>query len=129
MTLLRTLLVTCAALVIAPACSSSDDKGSSGGAGDGGAAEAGGDSGASPDAGGGGGDACNTLCVDAQFASGKSTDFGSNVVECQCAGTSAGGGIKKPACEAYCGPLGVAPAKSFVTTEVSMNDKCVCDGT
>lgn len=71
----------------------------------------------------GGGGACNSLCTDAKFTGGTESKFQQNVTECQCAGT--GGNVAKTACEAYCAPLGIAAAKSFL----SGTDKCVCDGT
>ncbi len=117
-------VVIASVIVSASACSSSSaDKGS--GTGDAGAETS------TNDASGGdasGGDTCNTLCVAAKFASGKATQFGADVLECQCSGTSSVGGITKPACETYCAPK-VAPAKALLSSEVSPNDKCVCDGT
>jgi|GEM_PF-7082065 len=131
-------LLTVVSIAALAACSSDDDKGSSGstggvdasaeasaqaeaGAADASAADA---SDASP---GTTGDSCNGLCTGGGFASGKATDFGGGVIECQCGGS--GAGITKSACETYCAAYKVPPAKSFVTTEKATNDKCVCDGT
>ena len=73
------------------------------------------------------GDACNTLCTGAKFASGKATDFGGGVIECQCEGT--GTGVQKTNCETYCAPYKVPAAKALLSSEKTPNDKCVCDGT
>lgn len=124
------VLVVASVCVSVSACSSSsDDKGPGSGTGEAGADTSTNDASADTstnDA--GGGDGCNKLCVDAKFSSGKATQFGMDVLECQCSGTSSVGGITKPACETYCAPK-VAPAKAFLSSEVSPNDKCVCDGT
>lgn len=80
------------------------------------------------DAAGGGGDACGQLCTGGGFKGGTAQEF-SQVVECQCTGTSSSGGLKKASCESYCAPRGIAAEKSFLSTETTENDKCVCDGT
>ena len=124
--LAATLVVASFVTVSLTACSSDDTTSSSssgGGGGDGGGG-GGGDGGGG---GGGGGDGCNGLCTASKFASGKATDFGGGVVECVCEGS--GGSVAKPACEAYCAPLGVPAGKSFVSENKAPNDKCVCDGT
>jgi len=82
----------------------------------------------SADGGSGGGGACTSLCTGAKFTSGTEQKFDNGkVVECMCAG--AGTGIAKTACESYCAAFSVSAAKSFLSTETSKDDKCVCDGT
>jgi len=130
--MVATMLVASFVVVAAPACSSDDttsssSSGSTGSSGDGGGGGGGGGDGGGGGGGGGGGDGCNGLCTASKFASGKATDFGGGVVECVCEGT--GGTVAKTACEAYCAPLGVPAAKSFVSENKAPNDKCVCDGT
>ncbi len=77
--------------------------------------------------GSGGGDGCSSLCTGAGLSGGTATTFGGDVTECVCTGT--GKGIAKSACEAYCAPLNVPAAKSFLSTNANPDDKCVCDGT
>lgn len=125
-----TLAIASSVTMSLPACSSDETTSSSssgGGTGDGGGGGTGEGGGGGDGGGGGGGDGCNGLCTSSKFASGKATDFGGGVVECVCEGT--GGNVAKAACEAYCAPLGVPAAKSFVSENKAPNDKCVCDGT
>lgn len=72
-------------------------------------------------------DGCEDLCEAGGFADGRVQTFTSNVVECQC--TGAGRGVAKAACEGYCSEFSVRPENALLSTEVSPNDKCVCDGT
>lgn len=81
---------------------------------------------ASTDGGSGGGGACANLCTGGKFSGGTESKF-DKVTECQCTGS--GTGIAKAACEGYCAPLGISAAKSYLSTETTTNDKCVCDGT
>jgi hypothetical protein len=78
------------------------------------------------DAGGGGGDGCDGLCTGAGFASGEEFDF-DPVFECMCDGD--GDGIEQADCNAYCAGFGVDADNSYLSTETTTNDKCVCDGT
>lgn len=76
---------------------------------------------------GGDAEACTNLCVGAGFDSGTEENFGGEVIECLCAGS--GTGIAQDDCSDYCSGFDVAPENSFLSTEFSANDKCVCDGT
>jgi hypothetical protein len=99
----------CSALLLTLAACGSGDSGGKGAAGE--------------DAGGAG---CGGLCAGAGFSDGEEVDYGGGVVECQCAG--AGDGIAADDCASYCADFGVGPDRSFVTSEVGVEDKCVCDG-
>lgn len=70
--------------------------------------------------------ACATLCTDAGFDGGEEFDY-SPVIECLCSGN--GAGLAQDDCSAYCDTFGIGPDRSFLSTEVVTNDKCVCDGT
>ncbi len=71
--------------------------------------------------------ACATLCTGGGFAGGAEVDYGGGVVECTCEGS--GTGISQDECTDYCADFGVAAEYAYLTSEVSTDDKCVCDGT
>lgn len=71
--------------------------------------------------------ACPSLCVDAGFSGGTETDYGDNLIECQCDG--AGGAVTQAACTDYCDDFGVSSDRAYLTSEYNPDDKCVCDGT
>lgn len=70
---------------------------------------------------------CPGMCVDAGFADGNEADYGGEVIECQCTGGS--GELDLGTCETYCEGFGVAASNTYLSSEVTTNDKCVCDGT
>lgn len=70
---------------------------------------------------------CAGMCQTAGFDDGTEVDYGAGVIECTCQGE--GDGIAEAACDSYCEPHGVDAANALLSTEVTANDKCVCDGT
>lgn len=70
---------------------------------------------------------CNSLCTDAGFESGTEEDFGGGLIECTCSGE--GDGITQESCNTYCADFDVTEENSYLSTENTDNDKCVCDGT
>ena len=95
-----------ALLIALCACGGSDDSGGKGAA--------------------GGGEGCPGLCTGGGFGGGEEVDFGGGVIECQCSGE--GDGLQADDCASYCADFGVAPDRSYITSEFAPNDKCVCDG-
>lgn len=131
-TVLVNLLLTAALLGAGCGDDTGDGGGGTGAAGAAGGAASGGDGGTAgaPTGGAGGtptGEGCPGLCVAGGFDDGTEMDFGGGVVECLCDGD--GTGISEDDCDDYCAEFDVEPAAALVTTEVTANDKCVCDGT
>lgn len=104
--------------LVSSGCGDDDDDDDGGG---GGANNAGNNEGS------GGDGACGTLCTGAGFSGGEEADYSGTVLECTCSGS--GNGIAQADCADYCEAFDVGADKAFLSTEISDNDKCVCDGT